>query len=79
MGRKLINPKMRKVSLTLSVPFHVWEYGKEKGSKHMVEVIQRGLWAYSNNVSEFTLLAIKKQYEDKISRLQEIIDGRVKS
>jgi hypothetical protein len=54
----------------------IWEYAKSKGSAHMTEIIKKGMWANEANVNELTLIAIKKDYEEKINKLQSIIESR---
>lgn len=66
----------KKMSLTISVPFKLWKYKQEKGNKKMCEIIELGLWAKKLNINQFTLAALKEEYERKISKLQEVIEAR---
>jgi hypothetical protein len=41
----------------------------------MVDLIKLGMWAHKKQVNELSLIKLKNDYEKKISKLQEIIDG----
>jgi len=73
MGRKEIHPSQRKISLTLSVPFYIWEMAKENGNKSIAELILLGKWAKENNVNQLSLHTLKENYESKIMKLQEMV------
>ncbi len=76
MGRKHIPLDQRKVSLTLSVPYPIWVLAKEKGGKVLTDAINLGLWAKKENVNHISLLRLKQGYEDKIVKLQGVIEGK---
>lgn len=75
MGRKEIHPSQRKVSLTLSVPFFIWEMAKENGNKSVSDLIILGKWAKDNNINHLSLLELNNNYESKIMKLQEVISN----
>lgn len=79
MTRKHVPLEQRKISLTLSLPYPLWLLGKDKGSRHMVDLLLKGMWANKVGVNELTLNQLKEDYEEKIMKLQEIIEDGQKN
>tara|TARA_Y100000310_G_C20364204_1_gene660403 strand:- start:166 stop:402 length:237 start_codon:yes stop_codon:yes gene_type:complete len=75
MGRKEVHPTQRKISLTLSVPFFIWEMAKANGHKTIVDLIILGLWSRENNINQLSLHKLKEDYERKILALQSHIEN----
>ena len=76
MGRNKVNPILKKISLTISVTFFIWQIAQDKGTHEIVEAVKLGLWAKSHNVSEASLVALKQEYEAKIVKLHKIIEEK---
>lgn len=75
MSRKHIPLEQRKISATISMPYPLWLMKQEKGSRHMVDLIMLGLWAKKVGVNELSLNKLRHDFEEKIMRLQRIIDN----
>ena len=78
MGRNYVDLDNRKMPLSVSVPYPIWARAKEHGSKRIVDLIMLGDWAKKNNISQLTLETLKRNYEEKIMKLQNIIDNGCK-
>jgi hypothetical protein len=75
MTRKVIPMEQRKISLTLSIPFGYWQIFKERGNSFTVDILKLGLWAHRFAINELTLNKMKEDYEEKIAKLQKIIEA----
>ena len=62
MGRSKVHPTQKKISLTISVPFYIWQMAQQNGNHTVVEAVKLGLWAKEHNVNEQTLLQLKEDH-----------------
>ena len=74
MPKKLINEEQRKISCSISLPRHLSDILHTKGSTEIVALIRLGLVAQTLKFNQDTIPNLHNHYEEKIAKLQRIIE-----